>query len=43
MLADILKSWAAFRDLGDTVSGGSAMFCGLGEPIKPPASTTFGR
>jgi hypothetical protein len=43
MLADTLKPQAAFRDLGDTVSRGSMMFCGLGESIEPPASTTFGR
>jgi len=43
MSADVLKPQAAFRSLGDTVLGGSTMFCGLGESIEPPASTTFGR
>jgi hypothetical protein len=39
MLEDALKSQAAFRDLGDTVSKGSTMFCGLYESIEPPATT----
>jgi hypothetical protein len=43
MLADVLKPWTAFRDLSDTVSRGTAMFCSFGESIEPPASTVFGR
>jgi len=40
-LADILKPQAAFRDLGDTVSRGTTMFCGLGESIEPPATSQY--
>jgi len=41
MSADILKPWAALRILGDTVLGGSTMFCGLGESIEPPATSQY--